>query len=116
MHAPEDPDDALRAILAELAVSARRSNLARVDVLAEALDAVEQGRLDETTRSAAVQAAHQLVGSAGTFGAPEASRLAAALEQYLGQGDAPDPAGTGEARRRLVELRRELDLGHQFEE
>jgi len=116
VRAPDDPDDPLQSVLAGLAVSARQSNVARSDVVAEALAAAAEGRLDPARRMAAVKAAHQVVGSAGTFGSARASELAAALEQVLG-GEGPlDPAALLLAQQRLAELRRELGAGHQGEE
>lgn len=112
----DDPDDALAAVLAKLAVSARQANLARSEVLAEALTAVADGRLDESQRAAAQQAAHQIAGSAGTFGAYRASAVASSLEAYFAAPEAERVAGLGPARVQLEELRRDLDAGHQVEE
>ena len=116
MRSADDPDDALSSVLAGLAVSARQANLARSDVLAGALDALAEGRLEEAERAVAEQAAHQVVGSAGTFGAKRASELAASLEHYLGSDEATRAAGLTQARAELEELRRELRADHQVEE
>jgi HPt (histidine-containing phosphotransfer) domain-containing protein len=114
VHSPEDPDEALRSLLADLASSARVANLARVDVVAEGRHALAGNRLDETLRTAAARAAHQVVGSAGTFGSRVASDLAAELERYFESG--ADPAGLAAARDQLGELRDELEAGHQLDE
>lgn len=64
----------------------RPSMLARVDVIDRAVVAHLEGRLDEAARADAQRAAHQLAGSAGTFGAADASRIARALELALADG------------------------------
>jgi HPt (histidine-containing phosphotransfer) domain-containing protein len=113
----EDPEDPIQSVLAALAVSARRANLARSAVLADALEAVARGRLDEQQRGEATEAAHKLVGSAGTFGSRRASELAASLEHFFEDGDdATREAGLDQARSQLAELRLALEPGHQVEE
>jgi HPt (histidine-containing phosphotransfer) domain-containing protein len=113
-----DPEDPLQSVLAALAASAQRANLARSAVLAEALELVVAGRWDEEHRVAATQAAHQLIGSAGTFGSRRASELAASLERFFDRVEARDDAGPDAARARaeLAELRHELEASHQVEE
>lgn len=114
MRSVEDPDEGLSGVLGDLAASARRSNLARSQVLADALRAVADGQLDDTQRQQAVAAAHQLTGSAGTFGHHRASELAAALEAYFA-----DPAGLGpglaDAGERLAALQQDLEAGQTDE-
>jgi len=112
----DEPDDALASVLAALAISARQANLARSDVIAEALTAQAAGTLTEDQRAAAQHAAHQLVGSAGTFGAQRASELGALLEDYLAGDESLRASGLAEARLWLDELRRALRAGHQPEE
>ena len=116
MRSADDPDDALSSILAGLSVSAGQANLARSELIAEALLASDAGGLAEEQRSAAEQAAHQIVGSAGTFGSRRASDLAAALESYFARDETARSAGLEEARLQLEELRRELRGDHQVEE
>jgi hypothetical protein len=105
---PEEREDAVTAVLRDLAVSATRANLARSVVIAEAVRAAESGRLLEQQRVAALAAAHQVVGSAGTFGLPRASRTAAGLEDFFAAvGPVPDgevPSGVSRARLQLEEL------------
>ena len=61
------------------------------------------------THAQARQAAHDLVGSLGSYGRPRGSELAAALEALLGDGSAPlDPARRAEAVRLVDELEREV--------
>ena len=112
-----DPEDALRAVLRGLAVSAREANLARAAVLEAALAALDEGSLTPEQRAAAVHAAHQVVGSAGTFGRRRSSELASGLERFFRQGhDAgQDPDGLERARAAVVELRDDLTGDHQEE-
>jgi hypothetical protein len=97
-------------LLASLGGRARRVNLARVVRLAELLDASDSGALDEAGRLEAENLAHQVVGSAGTFGYPAASVDAVAIEDYF----AASPAGSGRSadaalvRRTLDRLRAEF--------
>jgi HPt (histidine-containing phosphotransfer) domain-containing protein len=104
----QDPDEAIRAVMVRLAASARAANLARTAVIEQALAALAAGHLDPGEREAAVQAAHQVVGSAGTFGRRRSSELAADLEDWFGPPlDAADLAG---ARAWVAELRADLEV------
>ena len=116
----EDPDRALQSVMHALAASALRTNLTRCDVLDAALSALEHEGLDDVQLRAAERAAHQLVGSAGTFGFPRVSELAADLEQYLSRvatsgGPVPgEPVEHDElvrARRWLTQMQVELQSG-----
>ncbi|MGI3786130.1 MAG: hypothetical protein ACRYG2_35745 [Janthinobacterium lividum] len=97
-------------LLASLGRQARTVNLARVVRLLELLDDAYAGVLDEAGRLEAENLAHQVVGSAGTFGFPTASVDAVAIEGYF----ADDPPGSGPGadaaavRRTLDRLRREF--------
>ena len=116
----EDPEQALQSVLHTLTASALRTNLARCLVLDSALTALEQARCTDTVRLAAEQAAHQMVGSAGTFGFPHVSDLAGELEQFLAaaatSADVP-PADTAQsadlarARQLLARIQAELTSG-----
>ena len=112
-----DPEDALRAVLRGLAASAQKANLARATVLEAALTALGDGSLTAGQRDAAVQAAHQVVGSAGTFGKRRSSVLAADLEQWFREVPVPGPeaARLDWARGRLGDLRADLTSDHQDE-
>jgi HPt (histidine-containing phosphotransfer) domain-containing protein len=81
---------------------ARVTNLARVEVIAAALDSLHCGVLPEDARHAARHAAHTLVGSAGTFGFAEASQLGRTLEAVLAEADGTE--GTQERAQRGLEL------------
>ncbi len=105
---PEGHEDAIAAVLRSLAASAARANLARSAVLAAAVGAAETGQLREQLRAEAAAAAHQVLGSAGTFGSPGASRAAAVLEDFF-LAVAPVrensvPADASRARQALDEL------------
>lgn len=121
MPSAEDPDQAIQSVLHTLTASALRSNLTRCEALHAALGALEQGRVEATVLVAAERAAHQIVGSAGTFGFPRVSELAAELELYLARTAAPaDPGGAGttdpaaeliRARNLLTQMQAELESG-----
>lgn len=109
---PEENEDAVNAVLRVLAVSAARANLARSAVIGEALRAAEAGQLREQQRADAAAAAHQVVGSAGTFGLPRASRTAARLEDFFSSvDDGAVPADVAGARQSLDELTALLAAG-----
>jgi hypothetical protein len=99
-----------KRLLATLGRQARSVNLARVVRLLELLDSADAGALDDADRLEAENLAHQVVGSAGTFGFPAASVDAAAIEAYFGA----DPPGSGSSadaglvRRTLDRLRAEF--------
>lgn len=69
---------------------ARDHNLARAKILRQALDAVRSRHLDEQLRRAAQRAAHQIAGSAGTFGYPVASELSTRLGEFFRRGGEPE--------------------------
>lgn len=91
--------DALDTAMAGFRDRARATNLTRVAVIVEALQAMHDGPLPEDVRLTARAAAHSLVGSAGTFGFDRASELARDLESLLddvrGAEDAQVRAGRG---------------------
>jgi hypothetical protein len=89
-------------LLASLGRQARVVNLRRVVRLLELLDSSDAGALDEAGRSEAENLAHQVVGSAGTFGFPAASVEAVSIEDYF---SARPRASRGDA----VLVRRTLD-------
>ena len=99
-----------KRLLATLGRRARSVNLSRVVRLVELLDSADAGALDEAGRLEAENLAHQVVGSAGTFGYPAASVDAVAIEDYF----AASPAGSGSSadaslvRRTLDRLRAEF--------
>lgn len=90
IRSEDDPVDLPRADLTELdgvvrsiGDHARTVNRSRAAGLSTALDRAATGQLSEAGRGAAAELAHQLVGSAGTFGFSGVSHLASELEQFF---------------------------------
>jgi len=86
----------------------RGSFAQQVTVLEQAKIALSEGNLSEVLRQSAGQEAHKLAGGLGTFGYPQGSNLARAIEDMLMDGT---PLGREEALRldRLVaDLQQEL--------
>jgi HPt (histidine-containing phosphotransfer) domain-containing protein len=73
----------LDADLARLWVSHREEIAARVATIEAAVGPWDDDTLDEPSRAAAARAAHHLAGTAGTFGFPDASACATAVERHL---------------------------------
>lgn len=108
-----DPTDAARAdravgAMKPLRSRARATNLARAAQLGEALDAAAEGRLDDAGCSTAVDVAHQLVGSAGTFGYTGASTEAVRLKDFFAARRF-DPERVDTAREWLSAIRVDLE-------
>ena len=78
---------------------ARATNLARVELIADALHHLGNGVLAEDARLTARRAAHSVAGSAGTFGFAEASLLGHTLEALLDE-KADGAQGSDAARAR----------------
>lgn len=70
-------------LLSSLRQRARSVNLSRVLRLGDLFAAGLAGRLDEEGRREGENLAHQVVGSAGTFGSPAASRDALTVEEWF---------------------------------
>ena len=104
----EPPEDRLRAAVESISGHARSVNLARAAHLDQVLADIAAGRTDEGERQRATESAHQLVGSAGTFGFPGASQLAGELERYFVEADFADEARLAAARDQVGRLRAEL--------
>jgi HPt (histidine-containing phosphotransfer) domain-containing protein len=112
LDVPDDGPETLaeERLLSSLGRQARAVNLARVVRLVELLDSADAGALDDVDRHEAESLAHQVVGSAGTFGFPAASVDAVAIEEYFGV-DPPGSGATSDAglvRRTLERLRSEF--------
>ena len=94
MTAREAPTTALDGELARLWATHRTEVDARLAVIEAAVAQCDDGALGDESRAAAKRAAHQLAGTAGTFGFAAASEHAAALERRLADPpDQIDPAG-----------------------
>lgn len=104
-----DSDGRVRAALSSIGAHARRANLVRAEQLSDALARLEADALSLSQREAAVRSAHQLAGSAGTFGQEPASTLASWFERFFAAPAVQDREDVAQARRQLVELRRSLD-------
>lgn len=96
-------------VFTQLRLRAQRSNLARVQQLEATLGSANASRLGEDERRRAAHVAHQVVGSAGTFGYLQASDLAAVLEQILQRRDGYEAEFDRVAREALAALRSELE-------
>lgn len=82
----DDAAERARAAVRSLSSHALSINRRRAAEVGDALLLAEVGALDTDRREYAVELAHQLVGSAGTFGFPAASDLAADLERFFAAG------------------------------
>ena len=111
----EPPEDRLRAAVESISDHARLVNLARAGHLEQVLADIAAGRADEDKRQLATESAHQLVGSAGTFGFPGASQLAGELERYFVEADFTDQARLASAREQVARLRAELAAGPAYQ-
>ncbi len=103
-----DPDEPIREAVKAIGEHARRANLERATTLVRALATAESGALDRAGRAAAADVAHQLVGSAGTFGFGDVSRLAVALERFFTAGSLSDRRQLADARERLRLIEEQL--------
>lgn len=70
-------------MLATIAGQARRTNQGRIEQIRAALKRASEHRLDRTGCGAAERTAHQLAGSAGTFGFAGVSERARQLERFF---------------------------------
>jgi HPt (histidine-containing phosphotransfer) domain-containing protein len=111
----EPPEDRLRAAVQSISDHARSVNLVRAAHLDRVLADIAAGRDDEGERQLATESAHQLVGSAGTFGFPGASSLAGKLERYFVEADFTDPDRLAAAREQVARLRTELAAGPAYQ-
>ena len=108
-------EDRLRAAVESIGDHARSVNLARAERLSQALDAVVAGSREESARQEATEVAHQLVGSAGTFGFPVPSQLAGELERYFVEADLDDPVRLATAQAQVRRLREELAAAPDYQ-
>lgn len=97
-------------MLSAIAAQARRTNLSRAAELQEALDRAAADELDGVGVAAAEQTAHQLAGSAGTFGFAGVSERARYLERFFARAalHGPGAVGVDEARRVLQQATDQL--------
>ena len=113
---PDDvADDRLRAAVESIGDHARSVNLDRADRLDRALAEVAAGSRKEATRREAADTAHQLVGSAGTFGFSGASQLAGEIERYFVESDLDVTDRLATARDQVRRLKEELATGPDYQ-
>jgi HPt (histidine-containing phosphotransfer) domain-containing protein len=101
-------EDRLMAAVEAIGEHARTVNLDRAAQLDQALAAIAAGRTSAAELQAATEMAHQLVGSAGTFGFPGASELAGEIERYFVEADLNDPDQLASAREQVRRLQEAL--------
>jgi len=106
--------DRLSGVMSSIAAQARRTNLTRTADLGAALDVAADRGLDAVGWADAERTAHQLAGSAGTFGFDVVSELARSLERFCADASAagsPDPVRLAEARAQLDRASEQLADG-----
>jgi hypothetical protein len=99
-----DASEAALSRVADIADRARERNLDRAGELAAWATAGREGRISAEQRSEAAEIAHQLAGSAGTFGYQAATDVAREVERLFGEADG------AEAWSRLTDCVRDLVL------
>ena len=108
------PSDRMTRVLSTITAQARRTNLTRTADLVVALDAAADRGLDPAGWAAAERTAHQLAGSAGTFGFAGVSEIARSLERFCAESGAAggsDPGRLAEARVLLSRANDQLTEG-----
>ena len=111
------PSDRLTSVLSRITAQARRTNLTRTADLGAALDDAADRGPDAVGWAQAERTAHQLAGSAGTFGFDGVSEIARSLERFFADAVATgsfDPDRLAEARAQLdrasTQLADEIEL------
>jgi HPt (histidine-containing phosphotransfer) domain-containing protein len=106
--------DRLSRVMSSIAAQARRTNLTRTADLAAALEVAGDRGLGPAGWAEAERTAHQLAGSAGTFGFDVVSEIARSLERFCADASVaggPDPVRLAEARALLDQASAELADG-----
>lgn len=111
MTAPPRPPAEARTALAALVERIRPSLLTKLVQVEDALAQLLSGPLPAEQVDQAQRAAHQLAGSAGTFGMPQGTVLARELEGFFRNGAPADPVALLPAFAQLEELRAVLEAG-----
>jgi HPt (histidine-containing phosphotransfer) domain-containing protein len=101
---------AIKALVARLWAQKKNVTLSRIAVLEQAFSALASGLLGPELRAQAAGEAHKLAGSLGTFGFPEGSRLARAMEERLTADTDLDRDDSEGLSQLLVQLRSELEM------
>lgn len=100
---PRSEECELDGVVRSIADHARTVNLERAAGLSRAVEQVASGRPPDQGWDAAADLAHQLVGSAGTFGFVGVSDLASELESFFASADV-DPPRVALARAQIRSL------------
>lgn len=100
----------MTSVLSAIAADARRTNLARVQQIGAALRRAAGKGLDAEGWAAVERTAHQLAGSAGTFGFAGVSERARYLERFCAEAMliAPDERALAAAQRVLDQASHQL--------
>jgi DNA-binding response OmpR family regulator len=111
---PGSPRQSVPASSSPSAISAvweryKDTYLARIEVLEQAIAALEQSNLTEELRQSALREAHTLVGSLGSFGFEKASHLSRKIEQTFKADTNPNPGQIEHLPQLVLELRQELE-------
>ena len=99
-----------KEVLRTIGKRARAVNLDRARRLTELLDRAAGNALDEDERTEAQTLAHQIVGSAGTFGFAGVSELAVEVEDYFTR-VVPDERRLARVRQAVAEVVEQLAPG-----
>jgi chemotaxis protein histidine kinase CheA len=101
---PDNSSEAVRGKLDELWNKYHHTLQSRIETIATAVNDLQDGSLSEELRHKAVQAAHNLAGSLGTFGLEEGSHSAHKIEAALrtARASAVELAADLECLRRIV--------------
>jgi len=105
------PETRAQGVLQLIGKQALWSNMSRVDDLERALRAAARSALADEDRLAAAAIAHQLVGSAGTFGYRRVSELARELEVFFTDSPEGSPAAAEAASQRIQTIQKSLLAG-----
>jgi HPt (histidine-containing phosphotransfer) domain-containing protein len=105
-----DPMGRAEAAFRRIAEQARHTNLQRIEELSRLASVAASGSLSEHEGAAAADTAHQLVGSAGTFGFEQVSQLARRVEGYFVKRQFSD-ASSAAASSWLELMHEELEKG-----
>lgn len=100
------PSPSPEAVFDSISAQAQETNRIRVDALAAAILRSDPAGLSPDDRQHAKDLAHQIAGSAGTFGFDLASEVARQVEQLLLR--EPDGGQLAELEQRVAELRSAL--------
>lgn len=102
-------DDKVEQRMRELWNRYLPQQMARLETVSRAIQALQAGELSSVLRHQAAAEAHSLVGSLGTFGLPSASDIAQELEFALRSTTAMDGEEVSGLLAAVIRLRREIE-------